>query len=154
MESFGISWVPVGSARRLRWGWRIRRRRRWRRQRHAIEPAGTEPGIGIRTSGTFQHSIDNADGHLGATSTAAETENVIENARDKLRRKHLDLIVANDVSKSGIGFGADDNEVTIIDAAGGTVHVPKLSKDEIAQFILDETLKVAKKKKKTEEDWY
>jgi phosphopantothenoylcysteine decarboxylase/phosphopantothenate--cysteine ligase len=85
---------------------------------------------------------------------AAETENVIENARDKLRRKHLDLIVANDVSKSGIGFGADDNEVTIIDAAGGAVHVPKLSKDEIAQIILDEALKVAKKKKKTEEDWY
>ena len=85
---------------------------------------------------------------------ATETENVIENARDKLRRKHLDLIVANDVSKSGIGFGADDNEVTIIDAAGGAVHVPKLSKDEIAQIILDEALKVAKKKKKTEEDWY
>ena len=85
---------------------------------------------------------------------AAETENVVENARDKLQRKHLDLIVANDVSKSGIGFGADDNEVTIIDAAGGAVHVPKLSKDEIAQIILDEALKVAKKKKKTEEDWY
>jgi len=85
---------------------------------------------------------------------AAETENVIENARAKLQRKHLDLIVANDVSKSGIGFGADDNEVTIIDAAGGAVHVPRLSKDEISQIILDEALKVAKKKKKTEEDWY
>ena len=85
---------------------------------------------------------------------AAETENVVEHARDKLQRKHLDLIVANDVSKSGIGFGADDNEVTIIDAAGRAVHVPRLSKDEIAQIILDEALKVAKKKKKTEEDWY
>jgi phosphopantothenoylcysteine decarboxylase/phosphopantothenate--cysteine ligase len=85
---------------------------------------------------------------------AAETENVVEHARDKLRRKHLDLIVANDVSKSGIGFGADDNEVTIIDAAGGAVHVPKLSKDEIAHIILDEALKAARKKKKTEEDWY
>ena len=85
---------------------------------------------------------------------AAETENVVGNARSKLQRKHLDLIVANDVSKSGIGFGADDNEVTIIDAGGRAVHVPKLSKDEIAQIILDEALKVAKKKKKTEEDWY
>jgi phosphopantothenoylcysteine decarboxylase/phosphopantothenate--cysteine ligase len=85
---------------------------------------------------------------------AAETDNVIKHAKEKLQRKHLDLIVANDVSKSGIGFGADDNEVTIIDAAGGAVHVPKLSKDEIAQIILDEALKVAKKKKKTEEDWY
>ncbi len=85
---------------------------------------------------------------------AAETEHVVEHARDKLQRKHLDLIVANDVSKSGIGFGADDNEVTIIDAAGGAVHVPRLSKDEIAEIILDEALKVAKKKKKTEEDWY
>jgi phosphopantothenoylcysteine decarboxylase/phosphopantothenate--cysteine ligase len=85
---------------------------------------------------------------------AAETEDVIENARDKLQRKRLDLIVANDVSKSGIGFGADDNEVAIIDASGGAVQTPRLSKDEIAHIILDEVLKTAKKKKKTEEDWY
>jgi phosphopantothenoylcysteine decarboxylase / phosphopantothenate---cysteine ligase len=85
---------------------------------------------------------------------AAETDNLVEHARGKLRRKHLDLIVANDVSKSGIGFGTDDNEVTIIDATDRSIHVPKLSKDEVAQIILDEALKVAKKKKKTEEDWY
>ncbi len=80
---------------------------------------------------------------------AAETENVVEHARDKLRRKHLDLIVANDVSKSGIGFGADDNEVTIIDAGGRAIHVPQLSKDEIAP---DYTGRGAQGGKKEEKD--
>ncbi len=85
---------------------------------------------------------------------AAETDNVIENALHKLKKKKLDLIVANDVTKAGIGFGSDNNEVTIIDPTGGVKHVPKLSKEEIAHIILDSVLKVIKKKKKIEDDWY
>ena len=67
---------------------------------------------------------------------AAETENLIENAKAKLASKNLDLIVANDVSKPGVGFGSDDNEVTII-AAGKAQELPRLSKLEIAHRILD-----------------
>jgi phosphopantothenoylcysteine decarboxylase / phosphopantothenate---cysteine ligase len=85
---------------------------------------------------------------------AAETENVVPHALEKLKKKNLDLIVANDVTKSGIGFGADDNEVTIIDGSGTVKHVPTLSKDEIAHVILDSVLKVLKKKRKIEDDWY
>ncbi len=85
---------------------------------------------------------------------AAETENVIENAFQKLKKKHLDLIVANDVTKAGIGFGSEDNEVTLIDRSGTSKRVPRLSKDEIAHIILDAVMKVLKKKKKVEEDWY
>jgi len=68
---------------------------------------------------------------------AAETENLIENAKTKLASKNLDLIVANDVSKRGVGFGADDNEVTIIAGSGEAQELPRLSKQEIANRILD-----------------
>ena len=84
---------------------------------------------------------------------AAETDNIIENALHKLKKKKLDLIVANDVTKAGIGFGSDNNEVTIIDPTGTRKHVPKLSKEEIAHIILDSVLKVIKKKRKVEDDW-
>jgi phosphopantothenoylcysteine decarboxylase / phosphopantothenate---cysteine ligase len=84
---------------------------------------------------------------------AAETDNVTKNALDKLQRKQLDLIVANDVSKSNIGFGADDNEVTIIEATGHTKQVPFMSKDEVANIILDSVKKCLKKVRK-KEDWY
>jgi phosphopantothenoylcysteine decarboxylase / phosphopantothenate---cysteine ligase len=84
---------------------------------------------------------------------AAETENMLEHAADKLKRKNLDLIVANDVSKAGIGFGSDMNEVTIIDKAGNVRQVPMLTKDEVAHIILDATKKILKKRKRVEEDW-
>ncbi len=85
---------------------------------------------------------------------AAETENLIQNAQDKLKRKNLDLVVANDVTKQGIGFGSDDNEVTIISAHGRAKHVPKLSKEEVAHVILDAVKRVIKKKRKYKDDWY
>ncbi|HOJ70902.1 MAG TPA: bifunctional phosphopantothenoylcysteine decarboxylase/phosphopantothenate--cysteine ligase CoaBC [Syntrophorhabdaceae bacterium] len=79
---------------------------------------------------------------------AAETEKLVDHAYDKLKRKKLDLIIANDVSKPGIGFGSDKNEVTIIDKTGYARHVPEKSKDEIADVILDAVKRLLKKKKK------
>lgn len=91
--------------------------------------------------------------HRVLVGFAAETENVTKNALDKLQRKQLDLIVANDVSKSNIGFGADDNEVTIVEATGHIKQVPFMSKDEVANIILDSVKKCLKKVRK-KEDWY
>ncbi|TCP52451.1 phosphopantothenoylcysteine decarboxylase/phosphopantothenate--cysteine ligase [Tumebacillus sp. BK434] len=67
---------------------------------------------------------------------AAETEQVLENARGKLERKHADLFVANDVSQAGAGFGTDTNIVTLVDRHGDT-PLPLLSKREVADRILD-----------------
>jgi phosphopantothenoylcysteine decarboxylase / phosphopantothenate---cysteine ligase len=67
---------------------------------------------------------------------AAETEHVIEHAQAKLAAKHLDLIVVNDVSQSGIGMGADDNEVTVIDPDGGWQTIERAPKSVIADSIL------------------
>lgn len=68
---------------------------------------------------------------------AAETDRVVERAAEKLKAKRLDLIVANDVSRPGIGFGADENEVTLIDRGGGVIAVPRLPKAAVADRILD-----------------
>lgn len=84
---------------------------------------------------------------------AAETENLFENAREKLKNKNLDLIVANNVAKPGIGFGSDNNEVTIIARSGKMKQVPLLSKDEISNIILDSIKKILKKKR-IKDDWY
>jgi phosphopantothenoylcysteine decarboxylase/phosphopantothenate--cysteine ligase len=66
---------------------------------------------------------------------AAETENVIENARKKLNSKLLDAIVVNDVSKPGIGFDSEENAVTIL-TAEREIEIPKASKQQIALEIL------------------
>lgn len=73
---------------------------------------------------------------------AAETENLLENARGKLERKNLDLIVANDVSAPGVGFGHDTNAVTIIAASGETKPVPLANKRAIATVVLDSVVKM------------
>lgn len=68
---------------------------------------------------------------------AAETEDLLANAREKLQKKKLDLIVANDVSKSGVGFDCDTNMVTLLYPDGRQTALPMLSKRETAAKILD-----------------
>jgi len=68
---------------------------------------------------------------------AAETDDLRANAADKLARKGIDLIVANDVSAPGVGFEHDTNAVVILDAAGHAVEVPLADKRAIARAILD-----------------
>jgi phosphopantothenoylcysteine decarboxylase / phosphopantothenate---cysteine ligase len=77
---------------------------------------------------------------------AAETERVLEHARQKLERKNLDLIVANDVSRADAGFGTDTNLVTILSKkAVAPLALPMLSKYEAAHKILDEVIKLREK---------
>jgi len=68
---------------------------------------------------------------------AAESDNVIDNARQKLEKKSLDLIVANDITDPESGFGADTNKVTLLDRDGKAEELPLLSKREVASRILD-----------------
>ena len=71
---------------------------------------------------------------------AAETGS-IDRAADKLRRKGIDLIVANDVAEPGSGFGTETNRVTILDAAGGRDELPLLSKRDVADRVLDRVVR-------------
>ncbi len=68
---------------------------------------------------------------------AAETDDVVANARDKLAKKNLDLILANDVGAPGAGFGVETNRVTIVNRAGVAEALPLLSKREVAERVLD-----------------
>src|SRR5690606_34023972 len=68
---------------------------------------------------------------------AAETRDLLDNARDKLVRKRLDLVIANDVSAAGIGFGSDDNQVLVI-SRHFTLRPPRLAKDQLARLLIAE----------------
>jgi phosphopantothenoylcysteine decarboxylase/phosphopantothenate--cysteine ligase len=75
---------------------------------------------------------------------AAETENVLENARKKLSAKSLDAIVVNDVSREGVGFDSDRNAVTII-SQSELIEVQETSKWEVAHRVLDQVVKLRKR---------
>ena len=77
---------------------------------------------------------------------AAETENVLENARQKLVAKNLDAIVVNDVSREGVGFDSDRNAVTII-SREDVVEVPETTKWEVAQRVLDQVVRLRQQRK-------
>jgi phosphopantothenoylcysteine decarboxylase/phosphopantothenate--cysteine ligase len=77
---------------------------------------------------------------------AAETEDLMANAKKKLLEKNLDLIVANDVSKPGAGFGVDTNQVKVLYPSGQVKDLPLMTKEEVAQFILDDVARLLKQK--------
>jgi phosphopantothenoylcysteine decarboxylase/phosphopantothenate--cysteine ligase len=79
---------------------------------------------------------------------AAETENVLENARQKLAAKQLDAIVVNDVAREGVGFDSDRNAVTII-THDEVVEIPETTKWEVAQRVLDQVVRLRQRRKST-----
>lgn len=67
----------------------------------------------------------------------AESENLIENAKEKITKKGCDFLIANDISRNDIGFGSEDNEVVILDKNGGMKRLEKASKSVIARQVLE-----------------
>jgi len=78
---------------------------------------------------------------------AAETDDLLANATDKLVTKRLDLIVGNDISQPDAGFEVDTNRAVILDAEGGTQHVPLQSKSDLAGVILDRVAALLREKR-------
>ena len=78
-----------------------------------------------------------AAARLRVVGFAAESDNLLANARAKLERKRLDLIVANDVTQEGSGFGTETNQVVLLDRWGGEEALPLLPKSEVAHQIWD-----------------
>jgi len=79
---------------------------------------------------------------------AAETENIIKNAKEKIKRKNLDLVVANDVSKKDIGFQSDLNKAFLIFRDGEIKDLPVMTKELLAKEILDSTIKIIQDKER------
>jgi phosphopantothenoylcysteine decarboxylase/phosphopantothenate--cysteine ligase len=82
--------------------------------------------------------LGEAKGQRLLVGFAAETEDLEANARGKLVAKNLDLVVANDVTAPGAGFGGETNAAVLLRRDGGRVDVPLVSKRELAERILDE----------------
>ena len=96
-----------------------------------------------RTPDILRHVADAKQDGLLVIGFAAETENVLQNARGKLSAKNLDAIVANDVSQDGVGFDSVTNEVTIISRdRNAPIHVPLMAKTNVADIILDEVVRL------------
>lgn len=77
---------------------------------------------------------------------AMETQNLIENAKEKISKKNLDFIVANDLETEGAGFACDTNIVKIIDKYGYIESIPKMSKLDLADIIIDKVIMTLKEK--------
>ena len=109
----------------------------------AASPSKMKKGAGpvslelVRTPDILQ-GLGEAKGGRVLVGFAAETEDLVANARKKLEAKNLDLVVANDVTAEGSGFGGDTNAVVLLRRDGSRVDVPVASKREVAERILDE----------------
>jgi len=90
--------------------------------------------------------ISEVKGSFLRVGFAAESEDLVANARRKLEKKQLDLIVANDITAADSGFDADTNKVTIIDRDGKEESLPLLTKKEVADKILDRVVGLLGKK--------
>lgn len=102
-----------------------------------IKKTGAGLTLELAPTEDFLAELGKVKGERVLVGFAMETENGVANARKKLEAKNLDLIVLNDLTVEGAGFGADTNVVTLIDRDGSAQDLPKMSKREVADRILD-----------------
>ncbi len=107
------------------------------RAEQKIKKGAAVPEIVLEPTPDILAEIGRQKGRRVLVGFAAETEELVANARAKLERKRLDLIVANDVSRADSGFDSDQNLVKILDAEGKVEELPLLTKREVADRILD-----------------
>ena len=86
-------------------------------------------------------TIGPAKTHQFLCGFSMETRDMVAHSADKLRRKNLDMIVANNLKDPGAGFGVDTTLVTVLPPDGGVRQLPLMSKEAVAGAILDEILK-------------
>jgi phosphopantothenoylcysteine decarboxylase / phosphopantothenate---cysteine ligase len=110
-----------------------------------IKKASTAPALELERNPDILLEAGKVKGHRIFVGFAAETQNLLKNAGEKLDRKNLDLIVANDVSLPGAGFRVDTNIVKILDRSGKIEELPMMSKEELADHILKRVLILKKK---------
>lgn len=109
---------------------------------HKVKKTGTRLSLDLDPTPDILAELGRKKGDRLLIGFAAETENLVEEARRKLRAKECDMIVANLVNQSGTGFESDRNQVTLVKKTGESVEVPAALKRDIADRILDEALKL------------
>ncbi|MBI3624901.1 MAG: bifunctional phosphopantothenoylcysteine decarboxylase/phosphopantothenate--cysteine ligase CoaBC [Candidatus Rokubacteria bacterium] len=112
------------------------------KESNAVKLKSKQEGLTLTLAPTpdILKEVEARKGEQFVVGFAAETHDVKRNAREKLESKRIDLMVANDVSQSGIGFEADDNQVTLLDRWGGVIDLPRMPKLQVANAVLDRIL--------------
>jgi phosphopantothenoylcysteine decarboxylase/phosphopantothenate--cysteine ligase len=113
-------------------------------EKHAEKIKKSDGSLTVQLEPTVDilQEMASAKGDKFMVGFAAETTDVAQNARKKMAAKNLDLIVANDVTAEGAGFDHDTNSVSLYYRDGRDVALPKMSKAEVAQRILDEVVRL------------
>ena len=111
---------------------------------HKIKKQANNLTLNLEKNPDIAKTLGATKSHQFLVCFAAETNDVIENAKEKLIKKNCDLIVANDILAEGAGFATDTNIVTLLDKAGNCEQLPRLSKLEVAEAIFDRIVEMMK----------
>jgi phosphopantothenoylcysteine decarboxylase/phosphopantothenate--cysteine ligase len=112
-----------------------------------LKKAKASRSLELEKTKDILEEIGRKKGNRVLVGFAAETEDLIANARKKLVEKNLDFIVVNDVTKPGAGFGLDTNQVKILYPSGKVKDLPLMSKEEVSQSILDDVVMLLKQRR-------
>ncbi|MBI3805861.1 MAG: bifunctional phosphopantothenoylcysteine decarboxylase/phosphopantothenate--cysteine ligase CoaBC [Nitrospirae bacterium] len=107
-----------------------------------VKKTGGPTSIRLNETEDILASLGARKGKKFLVGFSAETEGLVENAEKKLFKKGLDLIVANDITQEGAGFEVDTNIVKMIDSKGRITSLPKMPKEVLARYILEEVIKL------------
>ncbi|MEG1635974.1 MAG: bifunctional phosphopantothenoylcysteine decarboxylase/phosphopantothenate--cysteine ligase CoaBC [Cellulosilyticaceae bacterium] len=105
---------------------------------HKIKKDGRSLTLNLTPNPDILKSLGEQKKHQILVGFAAETENVIAYAKEKIEKKHLDFIVANNIAQSGAGFKGDTNIATLIKSDGEMIAYPQMTKNELGDRILNE----------------
>ncbi len=103
-----------------------------------VKKQEASPTLQLKTTPDILLELGRKKGDRLLIGFAAETQSLVRNAAEKVKKKNLDLIVANDVSRKEIGFGADSNQVKLIGPDGKVADLPFLPKGVVAHRVLDQ----------------
>jgi len=102
-----------------------------------VKKSGNQLELKLKKNPDILYELGKIKGNKILAGFAMETENLEENAAEKVKKKNLDFIAANDLNEAGAGFAAETNAVKLIDREGNIENIPLKMKDEIADIILD-----------------
>jgi phosphopantothenoylcysteine decarboxylase/phosphopantothenate--cysteine ligase len=112
-----------------------------------IKKEDASPVINLERTEDILSDIGKLPGNRLLIGFAAETDDILSNAIKKLKSKNLDMVVVNDLLKTGAGFGTDTNAVLLIDRAGAQIELPVMPKKEIARKIVDKIIELIANKR-------
>lgn len=109
---------------------------------HKVKKGNAARSIDLAATPDILLELGKKKGDRILVGFAAETEDAVDNARDKLLNKNLDLIVVNNLKEPGAGFAASTNRVSIIERGGNVEELPLMEKEQLAHYILDRVVKL------------